>query len=326
MPADKEVNAPAWGLMGHVVEATCARCNYSRKATETAPTWQCPQCGVAYVKSNAAALESAQRRAMRRTEDAVAEKDAHTPDQQTRKWVAIAVLLLVGAVGWQWHYKQSSAREKRALQEASARQHQIDSVKQEMQEDDTVRQAISQAFNGNGESARETLAGYASKGSTQAMVALGRIYLTGHGVPRNHEQAMAWLQKAAAEGSGVAMVNLGYIYETGNGEPKQLELAANWYQRAARQGHASGLYSLASMLEKGDGIGQDPRQAYMLYELAGRAFSADPNADYMLIPHDRSGLGSAANQMRMRTTMSPVDVVKAKEQADAWKLGQPFPA
>ncbi len=114
--------------------------------------------------------------------------------------------------------------------------------------------------------------------------------------------------------------------ETGNGEPQQLELAANWYQRAARQGHASGLYSLASMLERGSGIGQDPRQAYMLYELAGRAFSADPNADYPLIPHDRSGLGSAANQMRMRTTLSPVDVVKAKEQADAWKVGQPFPA
>lgn len=322
---DKEINTPAWGLMGHVVEATCAKCNYARKAADTAPAWQCPQCGVAYVKSNAAALESAQRRAMRRTEEAVAEDDVDAPDRPTRKWVLMVVFLLVAAVAWQLYARHSSAREKKAQQEAAARQQQIDAAKQNMQEDDTVKQAISHAFNGNVANSLETLKGYAAKGSTQAMVALGRIYQSGHGVARNHEQAMVWLQKAAAEGSGVAMVNLGYIYEIGSGEPQQPELAANWYQRAARQGHASGLYSLASMVEKGNGVGQDPRRAYMLYELAGRAFSADPNADYALLPGDRSGLGSAANQMRMRETMSPVDVVKAKEQADAWKVGQPFP-
>lgn len=324
---DREIEAPAWGLKAHVVEATCAKCNYARKATDTAPEWQCPQCGVAYLKSNAAALESAQRRAMRRTEAAVPEDALDARERpSTGKWVAMVVLLLVVALGWQWHHRQSSAREKKAQQEAAARQQQIDAAKRDMQDGDALTQIISEAFSGHAARNMDALNAYAAKGSTQAMVALGRIHLSGYGTARNHEQGMAWLQKAAAEGSGVAMVNLGYIYEMGDGEPRQAELAANWYQRAARQGHASALYSLASMLEHGNGVGQDLRQAYMLYELAARAYNENPNADYMLLPRDRSGLGSAANQINMRKTLSPVDVVKAKEQADAWKVGQPFPS
>ena len=29
---------------------TCPKCAYTRKATDTAPVWQCPSCGIAYAK------------------------------------------------------------------------------------------------------------------------------------------------------------------------------------------------------------------------------------------------------------------------------------
>ena len=32
----------------------CPKCSYERKATEQAPAWQCPSCGVAYAKVNQA--------------------------------------------------------------------------------------------------------------------------------------------------------------------------------------------------------------------------------------------------------------------------------
>jgi TPR repeat protein len=322
---DKDIKAPDWGLMGHVVEATCAKCNYSRKAVDTAPAWQCPQCGVAYLKSQAAADESAQRRALRRATQAEAEEQPPVPERSARKWVAIVALVLVAAMVWQWQSRQSSAREKKAQQEAAARQQEIDAAKQSMQDDEKVQQTIAHAYNGNAGNSLAALNDYAAQGNTQAMVALGRLHQSGHGMPRNHEQAMVWFRKAAAEGSAVAMVNLGYVFEIGHGETRQPEQAANWYERAGRQGHASGLYSLASMLEKGEGLAPDPRKAYMLYELAGKAFTANPNADYGLLPSNRSGLGAVANQIRMRATMSPVDVVRATEQAEAWKVGQPFP-
>jgi len=33
----------------------CPKCGYKRTATESAPDWQCPKCGVAYAKATAAA-------------------------------------------------------------------------------------------------------------------------------------------------------------------------------------------------------------------------------------------------------------------------------
>ena len=36
---------------------TCVKCAYKRQATDTAPDWACPSCGVAYVKSEAAERE-----------------------------------------------------------------------------------------------------------------------------------------------------------------------------------------------------------------------------------------------------------------------------
>jgi glutaredoxin len=34
----------------YVTPKRCPRCRYERKATDTAPDWQCPSCGVAYNK------------------------------------------------------------------------------------------------------------------------------------------------------------------------------------------------------------------------------------------------------------------------------------
>lgn len=42
-----------------VTDTICPRCGYTRQASDLAPDWQCPKCGVAY---NKAGLPSAQQR------------------------------------------------------------------------------------------------------------------------------------------------------------------------------------------------------------------------------------------------------------------------
>lgn len=39
---------------------SCKSCGYERLSTDDAPDWQCPSCGVAYVKSNSAGVRRAQ--------------------------------------------------------------------------------------------------------------------------------------------------------------------------------------------------------------------------------------------------------------------------
>lgn len=324
--SNEPITSPNWELQDDSPRTTCAKCGYTRQPADSAPVWQCPRCEVAYVKSNAAAQEARERLEKMRAERSAVPSEASPHEEPRRRALKVALVLVfsVAAIlGWRWYDKHSRAQEREAYAQATARQQRIDAAKRQQQDDEAVQQTIEQAFNGNTPTV-DTLRDFASKGNTTAMVALGRIAQHGSGVPRDHAQAMQWFQKAAAEGDATAMVNLGHIYETGNGEQQQAELAANWYGRAARQGNASGLYSLAMLVEKGIGVGQDMRKAYMLYELAARAFHENPDKDYALLPRDRSGLGAAARQLHMKQTMSPVDVVKATEQADTWKPGAPF--
>ena len=328
--SDTQNSNTAWSLQDHHPNTTCAKCGYTRKSTDTAPEWQCPQCELAYVKTNAAAeasrnrlTELRQQRALRESGDDAASDMA--PISRTPRLLITGVLAIVGLVGGAWYMKMQRAHEHTALAQATQNQQQIEAAKQQQQQDEDLQHTISQAMNQNDPSSRDKLQGYAAQGNTTAMVALGRMALYGRGgVPTDQTQARQWFEKACAEGDPNAMVNLGYLYEMGLSVPKQVELAANWYLKAARQGHASALYSLAWLYEKGMGIAPDAAKAYLLYELAARAYNANPNDNYGLIPGNRSGLGSVAQQLSLKPKMSPVDVMHAMEQADAWKTGMPL--
>lgn len=320
-----------WSLQDHHPSTTCAKCGYTRKSTDTAPEWQCPRCELAYVKTEAAAKAARNRQAELRQQRALRENsDTTAPGKpsasRAQRLVVIGVLATVGLVGGAWYMKVQRAQERAALAQAAQRQQQIDAAKQQQQQDETLQQAISLALNQNDPASRDKLHSYAAQGNTTAMVALGRMALYGRGgAPTDQPQALQWFEKASAEGDPNAMVNLGYVYEMGLSVPKQFDLAANWYLKAARQGHAGAMYSLAWLHEKGIGMAQDPAKAYLLYELARRAYNnANPNDNYGLLPGDRSGLGSAAQQLSLKPKLSPVDVVHAVEQADAWKAGMPF--
>ena len=68
----------------------------------------------------------------------------------------------------------------------------------------------------------------AEGGLTQAMTAVGNIYLEGEVVTRDVDEALNWFKKAAALGNPTAINNIGYIYE----QRDENKLALEWYVKA----------------------------------------------------------------------------------------------
>ncbi|MGQ3685582.1 MAG: hypothetical protein ACUBOA_11355 [Candidatus Loosdrechtia sp.] len=66
----------------------CPKCGYERKATDSAPEWQCPACGVAYAKvssSSHSSTESVSNHAAKRKE----------PETSSRRPISPPVKLLL---------------------------------------------------------------------------------------------------------------------------------------------------------------------------------------------------------------------------------------
>ena len=106
----------------------CPRCQYVRQASDTAPEWQCPRCGVAYDKvqpgatapppstRKASAGKAAQRSAQAQSPQPPGRASvSSTPE---RPWALIVftvgMVLLLGLVGWKWQARHYQAAERAA--------------------------------------------------------------------------------------------------------------------------------------------------------------------------------------------------------------------
>jgi hypothetical protein len=150
----------------------------------------------------------------------------------------------------------------------------------------------------------------AQRGIASAMTALGSVYRTGEGVPRDYAEARKWFEKAASKDTG-AMLNLGLMYRDGEGVPRDpgrskewLEKAAalnnnvamfvlartyangtgvmrdaiaakDWFEKAAQRGYAPAMYALGVIYETGDGIAVNRSLAISWYEKAATAGNED---------------------------------------------------
>lgn len=288
----------------------CPKCSHRRTPADAGPAWQCPRCGVVYDKYlTGAAAERAAERRRAPPAPVVVESPRVWP------WVALVLVIAAGAYGGlQWKRKAAPVPA-----DVVARLSQVDDAKRALQ----VEADLESAWQYRGSHRDQSLGvfrKYADQGNTRAMVLLGMTY----GRP-DQATRMQWLNKAANEGEPAAFVNLGYIYEKGDGVSRQPELAANWYGKAARQGDPTGLYALGFMHAKVPEIGRNPRQAYLLLLLAQRAHQATSGKQDFAVPNDRTPFWAQGMANDLEKELSPVDVVKARELADAWKPGQPLP-
>ena len=71
------------------------------------------------------------------------------------------------------------------------------------------------------------------------------------------EEAVAWYRRAAAQGLPEAQYGLGKMYLSGEGVPANPDKARELFEQAARQGHVGAIQALAAAYEKG-GLGLAP--------------------------------------------------------------------
>lgn len=130
--------------------------------------------------------------------------------------------------------------------------------------------------------------------SRRALYELGRAYAANG----QTAEAVGAYRKAADAGSTAAMVALGLLYESGSGLPKDDAQARVLFQRAASAGNALGIAQLAA-LDKTSGQPIDPAQQRALLTNAAAANSAD--AQYQLGLMYANGIGGPKDDVMARS-------------------------
>ncbi|MEY9299756.1 TPR repeat protein [Bradyrhizobium elkanii] len=117
----------------------------------------------------------------------------------------------------------------------------------------------------------------ASQGDPEAPYYLGRIYQDGRGGPKNYARARQWYRVAAERGQTKAAVNLGVTYAFGLGGPINYHAAGQWFLLAANYGDTKAQDNLGVLYQNGEGVRRDYIKAYMWFALAA-APSGEPEA------------------------------------------------
>jgi TPR repeat protein len=127
----------------------------------------------------------------------------------------------------------------------------------------------------------------AKAGDAEAQFALGGMYRTGKGIPKNQAAATEWYRKAAEQGHARAQLEFGKALELGRGIPRDLTEAAKWIRKAsealakasealalektlksAEAGDAEAQFELGGMFRTGKGITEDQVAATEWYRKA----------------------------------------------------------
>jgi hypothetical protein len=164
----------------------------------------------------------------------------------------------------------------------------LDSVKRAYEEKDYAT-----AFKG--------AAALAEKGSADAQVLLGKMYLRGRGVLTDPDTALKWFKAAAAQGNadGEFMVGSMYLLPRSN-----VAEGLNWVRLAADQGNQDAQLLLGKTYMDGlPELPRDPVQGEMWLRLA-----AKDNLEFY-----EAQLAAAEKEM------SPEQIAKGKELAAVWK-------
>lgn len=134
-------------------------------------------------------------------------------------------------------------------------------------------------------------------GSTDAMYALGVLYLNGHFGTENTTSGVALLQQAAAGEHSEAAMFLAHINYAGELVPRNLVTARDYYVRAAELDNAFAKRSYARfLLDRDAGQAPDSRAITWLEELAED--QDDPEAMLLLGNFHARGIGLTASARR----------------------------
>jgi TPR repeat protein len=141
----------------------------------------------------------------------------------------------------------------------------------------------------------------ADQGNPDAQCLLGKMYWSGHGVPKDPDRAVKLFKLSAAQGNSDAQFFLGSWYLLPH---RDVAEGAKWLRLSAEQGNQDAQWLLGKAYLQGDkDLPRDGVQAELWLQLA-----ADHNLDFY-----RAALRAAEAQI------PPADVAKGRALAAAWK-------
>ncbi len=114
----------------------------------------------------------------------------------------------------------------------------------------------------------------------EAMLQLGRCCEFGRGTPRDLPKAVKWYFKAASQNNAEAQYELGECYRLSKGVSMDRALALHWYSKAAAQNHAGGIYGVGRCTEDAPGVPENILRAACEYRRASHL--GNPYAKYQL--------------------------------------------
>lgn len=114
----------------------------------------------------------------------------------------------------------------------------------------------------------------ADKDDPFGQLMLGRLLLTGQGVPPDRDKAIALLRKAADQGQLQAIELLAAIHDSSGADKAEPQVAAELFERAAEKGSVDALYHRARIALANEMVGDGAPIIAMLEEAANRGSAA----------------------------------------------------
>jgi TPR repeat protein len=150
----------------------------------------------------------------------------------------------------------------------------------------------------------------ADVGQAPAQFAMGRLYATGRGVPRDPALAGAWFHKAALQDNPGAEYALATMLESGSLARPDSTRPAQWLLKAARHGYAPAEAELADRFARGDGVPKDLTQAIRWATGAAQQGDIDEQAKLGALYVERARLGpDGASGLNTKTFSEVMDHV-----------------
>lgn len=119
----------------------------------------------------------------------------------------------------------------------------------------------------------------ADAGYIPAHSMLAAAYLSGFAGEKNPDKAVKYLKEAGEAGYAPALYQLGKAYYTGDGVAKDWKLAGAYFTAGAKLGHPGAQLAAARMYDFGESVAPDPQRALVYYkEAAVKGVPAAQNA------------------------------------------------
>lgn len=129
--------------------------------------------------------------------------------------------------------------------------------------------------------------------NSQAMMEMAKLYREGNGIKQNDVEATNLIKRASDNGYHVAINEYAECLRTGLGCKADLGAAAAMYKKLADQGNTKSMHQYAHMLENGEGVEADVAQAAEYYKTA--ADKGNPDSMFAYFEHLEDGKGVESN-------------------------------